>query len=137
MNEQWIKGSCLCGEIQFRIRNPYPQLAHCHCEDCRKFHGAAFSTFAEVSGENLEMIDPSNHLKTFTADNGSRRSFCGNCGSSLLFQGREQVPNIEIAIATLDSTCNFEPDAHIFYSQKVSWFEPGDELPKIHRNRLR
>ena len=43
-----LKGQCLCGSIQYEIDKVEPKMAHCHCSMCRKFHGAAFSTFAEV-----------------------------------------------------------------------------------------
>ena len=41
-----IIGSCLCGSVEYEISG---DIVHCHCETCRKAHGAAFSSVASVN----------------------------------------------------------------------------------------
>ena len=83
-------GSCLCGKIRFSLRkgdddNLFSSIAHCHCKMCRKFHGAAFSTFGEVKESNFELIgDSMEHLKAYKSEeNDTIRKFCGNCGTKM------------------------------------------------------
>ena len=49
-----IKGSCLCGTVQWRLDPPFGEMSHCHCSMCRKAHGAAFAggelAFVELAG---------------------------------------------------------------------------------------
>ena len=48
------KGSCLCGEVKYRILSEPAKVSHCHCTMCQKQHGAAFATYASVKKEALE-----------------------------------------------------------------------------------
>lgn len=126
--DSWA-GSCLCGEIAFRLRAPGKRLAHCHCQDCRKFHGAAFSTFVEVAKSDIVWEKGAHLLTTFVAENGSRRQFCRQCGSSVTFAGREQHLSIEISRALLEDSSGITPDAQLFCAQKVAWLDGMDDLP--------
>ena len=40
-----VKGSCLCGGVQYEVGGELNLMANCHCSMCRKHHGAAFVTF--------------------------------------------------------------------------------------------
>ncbi|MEW6981896.1 GFA family protein [Colwelliaceae bacterium 6471] len=126
-------GSCLCGLIRFQIDAFMPHIAHCHCTMCQKFHGAAFSTFGEVKNVHFHWLEGEEHIKQFQADNQSIRYFCDTCGSSLLFcsQYNKADNTIEVAIATIDTANELEPDAHIYTKTKVSWFDINDDLPQF------
>ncbi|MFD1622016.1 GFA family protein [Thalassotalea marina] len=127
------QGSCLCGKVQFKVTKFLPAVAHCHCSMCRKFHGAAFSTYAEVSLEDFTVTAGEQLLQSYQAANGTVRKFCKCCGSSLIFESRynRQDKTIEIALAAFDVIEHVAPNAHIYLSSKVDWFEPNDELPKF------
>jgi len=130
-------GSCLCGKVQFEVSEINPTLGHCHCIMCRKFHGAAFSTFAEVKLEHLKWIKGQEFLNSFTADNQTTRTFCQHCGSSLLFESKfnRKDKTIEIALATFDIVEAVIPDAHIYTESKVDWLILNDDLPQYSSYR--
>ncbi|TVZ40980.1 hypothetical protein P886_0316 [Alteromonadaceae bacterium 2753L.S.0a.02] len=131
-------GSCLCGAVKYQVNKFEKDMAHCHCSMCRKFHGAAFATFGEVSEHNFKWISGDDLLNSYKAPNGTVRKFCSHCGSSLVFESAasRNAKLIEIAIATLDESQGLEPDAHIFVESKVPWLSLNDSLPKYinHRN---
>ena len=103
---------------------------------CRKFHGAAYATYASVNKNDLKWISGENLLKAYIADNGTRRQFCSNCGSSLSFSTPlAPADTIEIALATLDEDIEFQPDAHIFMAYKANWDNDSDHLPKFTEGR--
>lgn len=132
-----LKGSCLCGEVRYEVKAIQANMAHCHCKMCRKFHGAAFSTFAEALVEDFQWLSGEDRLQTYVAENGSKRQFCGRCGSSLTFQAREgQSGLVEFSLATLDDDCEVQPDAHVFVASKVNWYEILDNLPQNQAGRL-
>lgn len=61
------KGSRLCGDVVFSVTEFSPQMAHCHCEDCRKFHGAAHSDEIEIALATLrtsQTLLPDAHVFT-------------------------------------------------------------------------
>jgi len=34
-----LTGSCMCGEVRYRITGPLREVVNCHCEPCRQFTG--------------------------------------------------------------------------------------------------
>lgn len=124
------QGSCLCGSIRYQVKNLLPQMGHCHCSMCRKFHGAAYSTYGEVATKDFQWLSGEEFLQSYQAQNGTVRKFCGQCGSSLIFEASDHSGEIvEFALATLDSDIAERPDAHIYTESKVEWLEIKDNLP--------
>ena len=130
------RGSCLCGGIRFEVVRFDPQTGHCHCSMCRKFHGAAYATIAEASSDQFHWLTGEHLLKAFTADNGTTRSFCSNCGSSLTFASPNADPDlVEIALGCFDDEVPVAPDAHIYVASGAKWAVPDDELPQYEAGR--
>lgn len=130
-------GSCLCEAIQFEVSDFEPLVGHCHCRMCQKFHGAAFSTFGEVKKTHLTWLKGEHQLKHYQASNESIRSFCKQCGSSLLFESvfNKSAGTIEIALAAFDVLDAPAPDAHIYLKSKVNWCVINDNLSKYQEYR--
>ena len=49
-------GTCLCGDIRFRLDGPFQWMMHCHCSRCRKHHGSAFATFVGAPAAGFEWL---------------------------------------------------------------------------------
>lgn len=131
-----LTGQCLCGSIQYEVDRIEPNMGHCHCSMCRKFHGAAFATFGEALKENFRWIKGEALLVNYDAENGTRRQFCRKCGSSLTFAptvGEQKV--VEFSLGTLDSPIEQKPDANIFVAFKANWFDIDSGLPSFHSGR--
>jgi len=130
------KGSCLCGSIRFEADQFRPLNGHCHCRMCRKFHGAAHSTYAEVAAEDFRWTAGEEWLKDYVADNGTTRQFCASCGSSLTFRAAGVTDgSVEIALGCFDDDVPIRPDAHIFVDFAANWVTPADELPQYAEGR--
>lgn len=130
-----IRGSCLCGEITYEASNLESRGAHCHCNMCRKFHGAAFATLAGLPKTDLHWLRGKALLGRYTAHNGTARQFCSICGSSLTFEMQSAPETIELAVSTLDDPIAFEPDAHIFTQFGANWFNTNDRMPRFSSGR--
>lgn len=131
-----LTGQCLCGAVKYEVDQIEPQMGHCHCSMCRKFHGAAFATYGEADIENFRWIQGEACLKDFIAENGTRRRFCTNCGSSMTFAPTtDDQTVVEFALGTLDGDIELRPDVHIFVSSKANWLEISDELPQFEAGR--
>jgi len=129
-------GSCLCGTVQFEIDEFLPQAAHCHCSMCRKFHGAAFATIACVHSSNFRWVEGADSLKRYKAKNGTTRTFCRRCGSSLAFSGpRAPAEEVEIALGAMDGDVPIALSAHIFVGSAANWTVIGDDLPQYEEMR--
>ena len=130
------RGSCLCGGIRFEVDQFAPHTGHCHCSMCRKFHGAAYATIAEARQDHFRWTSGQDLLKGYTASNGTTRSFCDHCGSSLTFSSPAADPDlVEIALGCFDDEVPVKPDAHIFVASGAKWAAPTDELPQFEQGR--
>ncbi len=131
-----FQGSCLCGEVRFEVDGFLPQVAHCHCRMCRKFHGAGFATFASVTRSHFRWLAGESSVQCYTAHNNTERRFCRHCGSSLtFFSPNAPADEIEIAISTIDGDIPVQPDAHIFVGSAANWLSLEDGLPQFENGR--
>ena len=127
-------GSCLCGDVRFSVTGFSEQVANCYCSMCRKFHGAAFGTLVEVQG--LKWTTGEHLLKEFVAPNGTTRTFCSSCGSSLGFRAKDaSLDDIELAISTFDDDIPVQVDAQIYTAYKSNWCELQPHLPAFPEGR--
>jgi hypothetical protein len=124
------KGACLCGVVQFETSAALEAIDHCHCSRCRRSHGAAFATYGRVAKEHYQVTSGASHLRAFQSSEAVRRSFCDQCGSSLLFE-HTALPDYKfIPVGALDDDPGSRPTAHIFAGSKASWYEITDALPQ-------
>lgn len=127
-------GSCLCGAVAFQVDGFAAHIAHCHCSMCRKFHGAAFATIASVEG--FRWTHGEELLASYTAENGTTRTFCSICGSSLTFSSpRAPSDAVEVALGAFDGELPVVPDAHIFVRYRANWTMLDDKLPQFAEGR--
>ena len=52
-----LTGSCLCGAIAYQADADLKRIVHCHCQTCRKTHGAAFSSVTAVPQVHIWRTD--------------------------------------------------------------------------------
>lgn len=131
-----VKGSCLCGKVSFSVRRFHQQVAYCHCSMCRKFHGAASAPIIGVDRKDFQWLSGEEEINSYKADNGTVRSFCRHCGSSLTFTSAETEDTvIEVALGVLDDDIPITPDAHIYVDSKANWEHINDDLPQFPQDR--
>lgn len=124
-------GSCLCGAVRFEVTLPTKWCAHCHCSLCRRAHGAAFVTWFGVERENFSFLEGESTLEWHRSTEEARRGFCSKCGSTMFFESERWPGEVHIALVHMDEPIDREPRAHVFFDDHVSWFEFGDQLPRM------
>jgi len=130
-----FKGSCLCNKVTFSVSGFSEKAAHCYCTMCQKFHGAAFGTLVGVTG--LTWHSGAEYLHHYTAVNGTIRSFCQVCGSSIGFRGKHTpIEEIELAIATFNDDIPVKIDAQIFTRYRANWCVLQADLPRFNEGRV-
>lgn len=124
-------GGCLCGAVRYEVAGPLRSVLVCHCEECRRWHGApAQSTAAPRDRLRLTEQRGLRWVASPRSDASARRGFCGECGSSLFWDapGRDYVA---IAAGTVDGETGVRTAAHWYVSQKGDWYDlPNDGLPR-------
>lgn len=125
-----LNGSCLCGQIRYRIYGPLETVLNCHCSMCRKAHGAAFRTRAAVRTADFEWLGGENLLSRFESSKGEHRTFCSVCGSNLVTLFENNPEWLGFALGTLDDDPGVKPEMHVFVGYKAPWHEITDDLPR-------
>lgn len=126
-----VSGGCACGAIHFEIDLPTRFCAHCHCSMCRRAHGAAFVTWVGVPNAQFRLLGGTEKLRRHASSSTARRSFCGECGSMLLIEGERWPGETHVARAAISGEIDRVPQAHVFWSDRVTWAALHDELPKL------
>lgn len=116
-------GSCLCGQVRYKVAGPLREVIGCHCNQCRKTTGH----FMAATAAQLEdfMLTTDSGLKWFQSSDDAKRGFCGECGSTLFWQadGRDYLA---IAAGTLDGKTGLKLAGHIFCADKGDYYEICD-----------
>ena len=124
-----IKGGCLCGRVLYEISEPLVHADHCHCSMCRRQHGAAFSTYADVDSGAFRWTSGEDHITVYETTAGGGWCFCSECGSSLA--GTEKGRITSVTLGTVEGDPGIKPDSHIFVGSKALWHEITDDLPQF------
>ena len=82
----------------------------CHCRDCRKSSGAPVSPFAGYDSEQVETEQGT--PKVYESSHGVRRSFCGDCGTPLLYEDERLPGEVYVMVGAFDDPEPFEPEVH-------------------------
>lgn len=124
------RGSCLCGAVRFQASMPTKWVAHCHCNYCRRAHGAPFVTWAGFVSEQFSLEAGAEQPRWYESSPGARRAFCPRCGSPMFFESTRWPGETHVARALFIDPLDKEPSAHVFYESHVPWLNVNDELPK-------
>lgn len=119
-----MKGSCLCGAVEYEIDSIDMPIAHCHCRTCQKAHAAPFTSTAGVMREHFRWLKGEDKLSSFESSPGKLRYFCSACGSHLLAD-RVNQPHVIVRVATLDEDPGITPQMHIWTEHDVPWLQHG------------
>ena len=127
-------GGCMCGAVRYEVRGAPFWVGHCHCESCRKHTGAPLVTFVAFREEQVTFSKGARRI--YESSPGVGRAFCGNCGTPLTWEGQGRQEGLgmiyEFHISTLDAPDEVRPENHVFYPERISWFDVADHLPR-HR----
>jgi hypothetical protein len=109
---------------------PVKGCVHCHCPACRRVHGAAFVTWLSALREKVQ-ISGSEHLRWYKDTETSRRAFCSNCGSPLLFVADRWPGDVHVSRSCIFNDVDISPRAHLSFDHRVTWFPFEDSLPRL------
>jgi hypothetical protein len=124
MSEVPYRGGCLCGAIRLQTAAEPNRVGICHCLDCRKHHGAVFSTFAIFPAEAVTVTgSPADYRGRF---------FCPACGSSVFARTGDEI---EVHLGTLDEPSQLRPSYELWVRRREDWLPPFDVSRRYDGNR--
>lgn len=123
-----LSGSCYCGAVRYEITGRLLIFAYCHCPDCRKFSGSAFSAVLAVEAEGFRVTAGADHLVPYPSSPGKQRSFCRTCGCHLFARAEQRPGMVIVRAGTLDGDPRLLPQCHVWTSAKAPWDQICDAL---------
>ena len=132
-----LVGSCQCGNIRYQVTGDPLVAIACHCNDCRKLSGSAFSTVLVVKAEDLT-VEGTLKLWERATDTGRRSHayFCPDCGNRIYHQDPDKPHIIRLRSGSLDQPEIPEPLIHVFAERKQSWLRFAEGAIKYDRQPL-
>lgn len=120
-------GACLCGATLFRINDPLFTHA-CHCLNCQKRTGGAFSIATFVLASDLELLTGEVIFEARQYNSSFEGAACTVCGTELWYPVGAGLTIVRSAgLADVQAV---KPLAHIWVRRKRSWVTLDDDTPQ-------
>ena len=123
-------GGCLCGDVRYSVRGEPVHVGRCHCADCRKESGSAFTIYGQWPIDAFELTG---EIASYHG-----RGFCPRCGSRLLDPPDPGDTLVEIRIGSLDDApFGLKPEAEVWVKRREPWLVSVDGASQHDENRSR
>lgn len=121
-----MRGSCLCGAVQFEVTAAFEKFYWCHCSRCRKETGSAHASNLFTAPQAVRWLRGRETLKRFdlaTAKSFSR-AFCSECGAPMPYVNRAGT-HLVVPAGALDAEPPLRPQDQLHWASRAGWYEPG------------
>ncbi|MBB5321462.1 GFA family protein [Marinobacter oulmenensis] len=126
-------GRCLCGDISYEYDGPLGPVALCHCQQCRRAHGSAFSASAPVQRVHFRYLSGEDLVREYPSSPGKHRGFCPRCGSQL-YSRSDAIPGIlRLRVGAINEPLGRGAARHVYVGSASDWFEITDDLPQYEK----
>ncbi|KAF7714222.1 Uncharacterized protein PECH_002231 [Penicillium ucsense] len=121
-----LTGSCMCGSVAYSAEADQYLSALCHCTDCQKWTGGAFTSNAVVPRSSFKVTKgtPSSYDAIGNSGKINKHFFCSKCGSSLYTELEVMPDNTIIKAGTLDggaANLNGKVDVEFYVKDRPSY----------------
>ena len=118
-------GKCLCGQVQISVRGEPLRVGICHCTDCRRESGSAFTFYGVWPARQFE------HLGETSEFHGRR--FCPRCGSRL-FSVDDLEAEIKLGILS-EAPVRLVPSYELWIKRHEPWLRPIEGAEQFSEDR--
>jgi hypothetical protein len=139
-------GGCSCGAVRYEVSLPPLMAYNCHCTNCQKVSGGAFSTALTILESGFAIVAGDPRTVEWTSDAGNARYgvFCANCGTRIANGQRPAAGFLSLRAGTLDDPRWVDPVGDIWLRSAQPWVpiregrlraeqQPQDYAPYIER----
>lgn len=143
-----LEGGCACGAMRYEVRAAPVMVYSCHCTNCQRIGGGAFTTSVTVPEPSLVFTRGEPARTEWTSDAGNRRWgwFCKDCGSRICNGQVKSNGMLSVRSGTLDDKSWIESVGDIWTKSAQPWVKfveggvrtekgPSDYAPFIERFR--
>ena len=137
MADGTIGGGCNCGAIRYTLDSPPLAVAVCHCRNCQRQSGSAFSVNLVAKARTMHVEGTLSLYEDPDTESGHpvQREFCGQCGSPIRSIPTAMPSLIAVKAGTLDDPAAFAPTVQIWTCTALPWSAIAGDLPRFERNQ--
>jgi hypothetical protein len=130
-----IEGGCLCGQVRYHADVQPVFQATCHCKDCQKQGGTAYSVVIGVPEAALTLTGKTASYEHAGGSGGKvERVFCPRCGSPILTRAAAAPGMAIVKAGTLDDTTDLKPALHLWTESAMACTVIPEGVPAFPRN---
>lgn len=130
-----LTGGCNCGAVRYRVESRPLVVAACHCSQCRRQSGAAYSVNLVVRAKTMTVEgELSSWIDTDTESGAPlSRDYCAQCGSPIRSTPSAAPGICALKAGTLDDPASFAPAMHLWTASKLPWVTIPDGVQQFER----
>ena len=128
-----VEGGCVCGALRYRLSGAPLGVYNCHCKDCQRSAGAAFSSSMIVPRQVFTHLAGATHVYDKLADSGRtvRQHSCAICGTRVFHEPLGSSAILVLRPGTLDDSSWTRPVGNIWVASKAPWIEIEPDVPNF------
>ena len=125
-----LEGRCLCGTVCYQAEPPTDFAGYCHCESCRRATGAPLVGWTSVSEKRFHLHQGEAELRAYSRSPEVVWSFCGTCGTTLLYRSTQTPGRVYFTVASLTTALDRPLSCHASFEEKADWFDMSPGVPR-------
>jgi hypothetical protein len=121
---------CACGALSARAEGDPVRLSVCHCLDCKRRSGSAFSWNATYDAARVA-IDGVHRSFTRSSDEGywGRFHFCPECGVTVAYEIERRPDMVSIPAGAFADPALPPPEIEVYDERRCPWL-PDFGIPR-------
>ena len=134
-----LTGGCECGGLRYEISGEPIATAACHCSQCQRQSGSAFSMSIIVPREGFAWTQGEPKIYTTKSDSGADKQcvFCPDCGVRICNRMSSMPETVNVKPGTLDDRSWLNPVIHVWVSSKQLWTPIPEGVKQFEKNPAR
>ena len=126
-------GGCACGAIRYECSAEPLMSLNCHCRDCQRITGSAYSTVVGVPAAKVLFTQgsPQYYETTGERETSVRHGFCPRCSSPLVALPSAYPAMMSLRAGSLDDPSWVRPAAAIWTASAQPWDALNPAIPKF------
>lgn len=128
-----VEGGCVCGALRYQLSAGPLGVYKCHCKDCQRSSGAAFTLSMIVPAEAFRVLAGKTHFYDKLAASGRivRQHSCAICDTRVFHEPLASPEIISLRPGTLDDFSWVLPIGNIWTASKASWADIDPNMPNF------
>ncbi len=116
-------GGCACGAIRYECSAEPLGAGNCHCRDCQRASGSAYSSWLAVPTSALRLLKGEMRYYHKRAASGriASRGFCSDCGSPILSKEESAPDVLAVQAGSLDDPSGHRPTLDMWTASAQPW----------------